>query len=405
MVQAWNKKNPLQTQPESKRTETTNVTSSKINSNKDNHEGDTTSASVMHQNNIGMERHDCMVSVEPETLQSEEKPRSAETQKKSEGSSSQLLSSSIEKSPATPNDVPLQGIGNQGGRLWVEGGGQLKARLRQSQPKQNESDNLVTSDNVFFSTPVSVMQIEVHIQCRMGRTSAHDAKMIAMTPDPDRDRVHAVLYVYAMDPGGGEPLEYLEKGCLFTPLERELQSDSTEVSSERFDQLSQRVKRDMPRSTMGVSSPLTVECLRDERQLLLRFASIVRQKDPDMLLSWDTQGTGLGYIIQRGVAVGKNVTGDTNESAQKEIDMARLLGRTPTAKTDATGNHPEISADDAAGAALDDMAEKSAGVDGTKDKPKLNDRWKGSGLGSEWDERVGAGTAAASIVSHEQYGG
>ena len=29
--------------------------------------------------------------------------------------------------------------------------------------------------------------------------------------------------------------------------------------------------------------------------------------------------------------------------------------------------------------------------------------WKGSGLGGEWDDRVGAGAAAASIVSDTRY--
>lgn len=70
--------------------------------------------------------------------------------------------------------------------------------------------------------------------------------------------------------------------------------------------------------------------------------------------SWDTQGAGLGYLIERGFIV--------------EQDLATLLGRTPK------------------------QAKKS--MNGSEEKG-----WQGSGLGGDWDDKVGAGAAASSVVS------
>jgi hypothetical protein len=130
----------------------------------------------------------------------------------------------------------------------------------------------------------------------------NDSKEISMTPDSERDkviavvyifaRVIAVVYIFARDPGGGEALEILERGCLFVPLERALsraEGDKMKATI-LFDHLCNSLNASMPRTTMGIASPFSAECVRDERQLLLRMSSIVRWKDPDMLLSWDTQG-------------------------------------------------------------------------------------------------------------------
>jgi hypothetical protein len=142
----------------------------------------------------------------------------------------------------------------------------------------------------------------------------------------------------------------------------------------------------MPRSTMGTTAPIIVELAKSERQLLLRIASIVRQKDPDMLVSWDTQGAGLGYIIERGAVLGKDgIDPSRGSSSVSEIDMARLLGRTPSAKSDQDEGWREWS---------------KPQENDSKTEIKQEGQWKGSGLGTDWDERVGAGAAAASIVGH-----
>ena len=286
----------------------------------------------------------------------------------------------------TENPSPsraLHGIGNQGGRIWVGGGGRLKAKTKQT---QTHPDTKALDTQAELPCPVTVMAIEVHIQCREGQAGVNDSRKIAMTPDSDRDRVLAVVCVFGRDPGGGEPFEFLERLCVFVPLAREVEKMLNSEGNPKLDSYSGVIRRSMPPTTMGIPMPFSVECVKDERQLLLRIASIVRMKDPDMLLSWDTQGAGLGYLIERGVALGKN--NSKSENGTTEIDMARLLGRTPRAQTKSEPDRlGQFS-----GTAL-------AGIGDKGNDAKASEKWKGSGLGSEWDERVGAGAAAASIVS------
>lgn len=293
---------------------------------------------------------------------------------------------------SSTQDSALQGMGNQGGRLLVEGGGHLKTKHTQS----NIPAAVLSIDSMdSFPCPVSIMSIEVYVQCRTGRAGVNDSKTIALTPSSDRDKVCSIVYVLCRDPGGGVPFEFLERGCIFTPLERELEQ-TTHGLSFCCQQLVSNIRKSMPPRSFGVNSPLTIECVRDERQLLLRFASIVRLKDPDMLLSWDTQGAGLGFVIERGMAVGKNAGEIQSPSAK--IDMARLLGRTPTVSSRSPG--PGDQAFDSADAGSEALEEMSRSVANKERKvQESSPTWKGSGLGTEWDERVGAGAAAASIVS------
>jgi hypothetical protein len=109
-----------------------------------------------------------------------------------------------------------------------------------------------------------------------------------------------------------------------------------------------------------------------------------------MTLSWDTQGAGLGYIIERGV-LGAEVVCDEG-SRLESIDMARLLGRTPSdqIKSSFVGKQHD-----------------STSTEETNDKGDIGEKkertWRGSGLGSDWDENVGAGAAAASVVSSHAF--
>jgi hypothetical protein len=220
------------------------------------------------------------------------------------------------------------------------------------------------------------MAIEIHVQCRTGGT---ETRRIAMTPSSDRDKVSAVVYIFGRDPGGGESLQILERGCIFVPTERELLASNTHT-------LGEVVRRGLPSEMMGYSSPTSVECVHDEHRLLLRLGSIVRRKDPDFLFSWDTQTSGLGYLVERGAALGKAAasSGQNQRSRATGLDMVRLLGRTPTCsslQTDLTGGFA------------------SGQKGGTEDESNDNSPWKGSRLGADWDDLVGAGSAAASIVS------
>ena len=115
----------------------------------------------------------------------------------------ELLSSSISRttpiSETAVDQEALGGIGQQGGKLWVEGGGRLKA---QTKPSNGAGDG-------YLPTPLTVMSIEVHVQCRTGRAGVNDSKQIAMVPDSDKDPVAAVVFVVALDPGAGETLQII----------------------------------------------------------------------------------------------------------------------------------------------------------------------------------------------------
>ncbi|KAL7565302.1 hypothetical protein ACA910_014590 [Epithemia clementina (nom. ined.)] len=282
------------------------------------------------------------------------------------------LSSSISRttplSMAPSIGGALDGIGQQGGKLWVEAGGRLKAEIK---PSENV-------DSYNLPTPLTVMSIEVHIQCRTGRASVNDSKQISMVPDSERDPVSAVVYTVANDPGGGESLEFKERGVIFVPNENEINCDD---KNGRKAKLADTLRRAVPRQTMGISSPFVAECVIDERSLLFRLARKVQITDPDMLISWDTQGSGIGYLLERGAALSRS---SHDGDAKTEIDMVKLLGRC------------RKSIGQRRSSELDDVFGDST----TSEVPsKITDRnqWKGSGLGSEWDERVGAGAAAASI--------
>ena len=290
---------------------------------------------------------------------------------------------SFSNEPSSQNsENQLEGIGNQGGRIHVQGGGGLKAKTTQglgtlsmANDDAHESETL----NSMLPSPISFMSIEIHVQSRTG-TSRLDSKKISMAPDSSKDKVCLCAYIFGIDPGGGQTLEIIARGCLFVPL-----------ATEKLDREIQmkKMQSSMPRTTLGASAPFEVECVSDERQLLLRIASLVRVKDPDMLLSWDTQGAGLGYLIERGEALASKDKHGNESNQIKGIDLVKLLGRTPTST-------------DKSHFLIKPQVERSNGITGDQSNPSNSgSNWTGSGLGSDWDERVGAGAAASSIVSFE----
>lgn len=295
-------------------------------------------------------------------------------------------------SESQPDSVDaLDGIGNQGGRIHVQGGGGLKARTKMTQLSQGRSipENEISAcgkEDTFLACPISIMSVEVHVQCREG-TSRLDSKKISMAQDSSKDRISAIVFAYARDPGGGESIEILLRGCICTTLDGENPGKDPKINRGAQHQL----LRSIPRSTMGVASQLLVEVVEDERHLLRRFKDIVRLKDPDMIISWDTQGAGLGYMIERGVALGKlSKSGASSENDSGSLDMAKLLGRTPTDHK-STKFVASVPGDKGDGQKL--------GQDSSEQK------WTGSGLGSDWDDKVGAGAAAASIVGRLIFSG
>jgi len=95
---------------------------------------------------------------------------------------------------------------------------------------------------------------------------------------------------------------------------------------------------------MGLAPHLTVpveEVLNAMKPVYcgISIASIVQLKDvdPDVLTSWDTHGAGIGYLVERGMALGKARSNRDDEMAGVAIDLVRLLGRTSYAKHQITG--------------------------------------------------------------------
>lgn len=71
----------------------------------------------------------------------------------------------------TPN--ALDGIGQQGGRIHIEGGGGLKAKAGSPKRSTAKSRNEEKSSNFYGSdlpSPLTMMSIEVHVQCRVGKS-------------------------------------------------------------------------------------------------------------------------------------------------------------------------------------------------------------------------------------------
>ena len=268
------------------------------------------------------------------------------------GSSLIFTEQASESDEATLND-PLRGIGNQGGRIHIEGGGF----------KPNIQEMIETRIPSKPQSSLTIMSIEIHVQCRQGRGSIGSlSKDIAMTPDSSRDAVFAVVYIFAKDPGGGRSIHIIDEGCIYVSLDAELarrKGYGVEGSAQ--------IRTRLP-------SHISIEEVTNERRLLQRIASIVQMKDPDILLSWDTLGAGLGYLIERGVAIGHSQNGQQEPPHHNNagIDMVRLFGRTPSFKSS--------------------EQEKTCGID------EERSLFQGSGLGQEWDDRVGPGAAASSIT-------
>jgi hypothetical protein len=58
------------------------------------------------------------------------------------------------------------------------------------------------------------MSVEIHVQCRLAKAGYMGVRELAMTPNPVRDAVFVIVYVFGKDHGGGESIEILEKGAL-----------------------------------------------------------------------------------------------------------------------------------------------------------------------------------------------
>jgi hypothetical protein len=95
-------------------------------------------------------------------------------------------SASMQMSADSEGSDALHGIGQQGGKIYVEGGGGFKAAT---------SSSSKSSYGAYPTAKVTIMSFEVHVQCRTGKAGANDSTDISMQPDPTRDATFAVCYV------------------------------------------------------------------------------------------------------------------------------------------------------------------------------------------------------------------
>ena len=109
-------------------------------------------------------------------------------------------SNSIPSQLGTPSGgMALDGMANQGGRLLVEGGGELKAKTKLTQLTQRKGkpdSGQRLSDSL--SCPVSILSIEIFVHCRTGKKGLNNSSStMALTADPERDRILSVCFVHA----------------------------------------------------------------------------------------------------------------------------------------------------------------------------------------------------------------
>lgn len=190
----------------------------------------------------------------------------------------QLLN--IRESASLPSDQALIGIGQQGGKVFVEGCGGLKASVQDTSNK--DTLNLAKTTTPVPRSLLTIMSIEVHVQCRTGKVGIGK---IAMKPDSSRDPISAVVYVYGYDPGGGREIEMIENGCIYIPLPKEI-SDQTSNSLSNTESIPTSLNND--NKVFGISSTVSLEAVNNERKLLLRLSSIVLHFDPgeNNLFTW-----------------------------------------------------------------------------------------------------------------------
>lgn len=117
-------------------------------------------------------------------------------------SSSEVGIASTHSAPSqseTPShERALKGVANQGGRLLLEEGGELKAKTKISQLTQKRSklcSGQGLSDSL--SSPVTLLSVEIFVQCRTGKAGLNDPTTISLTPDPSRDKILSICFYYA----------------------------------------------------------------------------------------------------------------------------------------------------------------------------------------------------------------
>ena len=147
------------------------------------------------------------------------------------------------------------------------------------------------------SASLSLLSVEV-----VASTSAPH-----LLPDPRRDALRAIVLSASDDDGGPPPRSWAYPVRALVVVEAGNGAAGNEGNGE-----GKRKKPNNKSTTRGLLpaselSTSTVLPFPDEKALLLGFLEQVKLADPDVLLGWDPQGGSLGYLSERGAAVGVEV--------------------------------------------------------------------------------------------------
>ena len=227
-------------------------------------------------------------------------------------------------------------------------------RVRYSLPSQGSgnSQHVGNGDSGDFNIDkqrngviLTLLSIEIFV---LQRVSANGT---ALVPDSSRDCISGIAWSFCRDQGDGSEVVFLDQGCIIVPTNRELGEGVSSRSKVR---------------KMGGMNNVCINEVLDERGALLRLASVVQWKDPDLLMSWDTLDSGLGYAVERGKVVG--------------VDMLRLMGRMPWRRFGMDEEEEEERHDQ-----LEQQQQQQQGDIGRQ-------------VRNEWIDKVGAGQAIGNIA-------
>jgi DNA polymerase elongation subunit (family B) len=153
------------------------------------------------------------------------------------------------------------------------------------------------------------MSLEVHA-CSRGQ----------LLPDPRYDAVSAITYCVRNQVHGEHDHQPDWKGVLLCPHIQEVScpSEVTSVTANDPAATSAPPPPPPPRScpTCSPSCPLPllafdstilVQTFPSERSLLDAFVQLVHQIDPDIVLGWEIQKSSLGFIVERGYFLQRNM--------------------------------------------------------------------------------------------------
>lgn len=154
--------------------------------------------------------------------------------------------------------------------------------------------HLITFGRCFAPPPLmQMLTVEIHTTIRCSDSGVY------LTPDVGCDEVRCCCWVLSVDKGTGEEVRVADRGCV------QVKTDGDK-----------RIKRELLEVKNG--RDYAVEEVDCERALLIRVVGIIQHQDPDIVMSWDTLDSGLGYMLDRG-----------DRLMPDPIDMAKLIGRTP----------------------------------------------------------------------------